>query len=492
MRTIADSRVPHGRSLIWALVESGGLSLLSLAVLIVVARLAGPVELGAFAIALGIVQVLTLVIDMLMHDAIIQRPRLHAAHLDTAFWICAALGVLLSAACWAMAPVVADLFDHPSLAPLLSVGGLSLAFSGFACVPIALMRRDLRFKPLAVRSLGGRLAGAVVAIALIVGGQGVWALVAQHVVQVAVAAVLVWPASAWRPGVKLSGRCLRQLVSFGVFSVGTRLVWLAGGRVFVLLVGSLAGVAAVGYLNIAQRLVDTLFDLLAGAAHNLALPVLSRRQSDRPALIRTYKLATEFTALTTVPIFGGLALCAAPLISVLLGDGWLTAAPIVWVLALGALLQFVFLFGPTTLTALGRPGIVLAISLLSLSAAMVALFTIKPADPVVAAALWVGRIVIGGPLAHWVIARLLEISPFTIARAVWIPLAGAAAMAAVLLAVEHVWLTPAPAWIHLLILVPLGAAVYGATTAVLGRGPVMRLLQFCLSAVRRPQPPPVA
>ena len=88
----AETGEHPGRSLIWSLLESGGLSVLSLAVLLLVARYIGPAELGVFAIAIGIVQMLAQAVEMLLHDAIVQRRDLHEDHLHTAFWTCLGAG----------------------------------------------------------------------------------------------------------------------------------------------------------------------------------------------------------------------------------------------------------------------------------------------------------------------------------------------------------------------------------------------------------------
>ncbi len=473
-----------GRSLIWALIESGGLSVLSLAVLLVVARLAGPGELGAFAIALGIVQILAMVVEMLLHDAIIQRPKLTPSHLHSAFWVCLVLGLGLSAACWFAAKPIGEIFESEQVAALLPIIGLSLAMSGAGCVPIAVLRREVRFRPLALRSLCGRLCGALVAVAMAASHYGVWSLVAQHLIQVFVSTLLVWPACPWRPALSFSPARLGELFSFGALSVGTRLVWTGSGRMFTLLVGNYLGVTAVGYLNIAQRVVDTLFDLLAGGAHNLALPIFSRRQEDRASLVRAYKQATEFSALATQPLFGGLAVCALPIIAVLLGETWLPAAPLVTMLAIGAMLQFLFLFGPTTLTALGRPGLVFAASLVNFFFVFAAFFLLRPDDVFEATALWASRIAIGGPILHLLVCRLLNCSPWLIVKIGWVPLGATIVMGATLALIDHHWLQHASAMTRLAMLVPLGAVIYGAALAVAGRASVLRLLDFAMAAIR--------
>ena len=482
MTTAARER--PSRSLIWALAESGGLSLISLAVLLIVAHRVGPAELGAFAIAIGIVQVLSLLVDMLVHDALIQRPRLSPRHLDTAFWTCAVLGIALCGLCWLAAPAAGALFDSAQVAAILPVAALSLAFSGFAAVPIAMLRRDQRFRPLALRSLVGRSCAAIAAVGLVATGAGIWALVVQHVAQVAISACLLWPATAWRPAARFSAGRLIELLSFGSLSVGTRLVWLGSARLFVLLVGNLLGVTAVGYINIAQRVVDTLFDLLAGAAQNLALPIFSRRQADRAHLVRAYAQATEFATLAAQPIFAGLAICAGPLIALLLGDTWLVAAPLVQVLALGALLQFMVLFGDPVIVSMGRPGVVFALSLLSFAFVIGGFFVAPPATPLDAMLIWVGRILLAAPILLAVLSALLELSPVHILRLTWLPLGATAIMAGVVFGVQGLWLGDRAPLVQLAVMVPLGIVVYGGAIALLGRHTLLRLVQFVWSGVR--------
>ncbi len=484
-----DMSAPHAsRSLLWAALESGGLSVLSLAVLLIVARLIGPSELGAFAIALGAVQILTLIVEMLVHDAIIQRRELDKDHLSTAFWTTMLLGLALAVACWFGADTFANLFDNPKVGLFLAILGLGLPLSGIAIVPIARLRRGMRFKALALRSLYGRLAAALTAIALAALGYGIWALIAQHLMQLAIGTILVCHAGGWRPSFRYVPARLGELVSFGAFSLATRSLWVTSVRLFTLAVGTVLGVAAAGYLSIASRIVDTLFDLLAGAADNFALPFFSRRQDNLPSLVSAYSTATEFSTLLTQPLFGGLALCAAPLVLVLLGETWLPAVPLVQVLAVGAMLQFLVLFGQAALNALGRPALIFMVSLVSVAMVPAGFLIAPPATAFDAVVLWVSRIAVGGPLMFAVICQLLKLSPGALLQVIWRPLVATAVMALVLTLVERHFLHAQPAWIALAGLVGIGAAVYCTTFAVLGRATLQRLFLFIGAGVRGTKP----
>ncbi len=477
-----------GRSLIWALVESGGLSVLSLIVLFVVARLVGPEELGLVSIALGVIQVLTVIVETSLHDAIVQRQDLTDDHLHTAFWTCTGLSLLFVAACWAGAPLLAELFGQPALADLLFVMSFGLAFTGIGAVPIAVLRRNFLFKQIAVRSLFARLAGAVAGIGLAIFGYGIWALVVQYLLQAIFNGLLVWPACPFRPQRRYSLARLRELLSYGALSVGSRIVWISSVRLFTLLVGYFLGVAAVGYINIAQRVVDTLYDLLGGAAYNLAFPFFARRQHDRGELHRAYYATNEFAAMTVPPIFAGLAVCAAPVVMLLLGDQWLPAVPMIQVLAAAAALQFILLFSNAAIMASGRPGILFCMSLVTFAFAIGGLLLLQPGDALGAALLWACRIVVSGPIIIFLAWRLLGISILKVARSVMVPFAATVAMAASLGWLWHAHLQHLTAIEALLVMVPLGVTVYGALLLLANRAALFRLVGFMMSGLRGVRP----
>jgi len=477
-----------GRSLIWALVESGGLSLLSLLVLFVVARLVGPEELGIVAIALGIIQVMTVILETSLHDAIVQRQDLTDDHLHTAFWTCTGLSALFVAACWFGAPLLAGLFDEPALTDLLRVMSFGLALTGIGAVPIAVLRRHFMFKQLAIRSLYARVAGAVAGIGLALMGYGIWALVVQYLLQATFNGILVWPACPFRPARRYSMARLRELIGYGALSVGSRIVWISSVRLFTVLVGYFLGVAAVGYINIAQRVVDTLYDLLAGAAYNLAFPFFARRQNDRAQLHRAYYATNEFAAMAVPPIFAGMAVCAAPIVLLILGEKWLPAVPLIQVLAAAAALQFILLFSNAAIMASGRPGVLFCLSLVTFVVAIGGLLLLQPGDAFGAAVLWACRIAISAPIMVYLTWRLLGISIPTVARSMLIPLAATLAMAVGLGWLWHSHLHELPALDALLVMVPLGVMVYGVLLMLVNRAALLRLIAFIVAGLRGAKP----
>lgn len=474
-----------GRSLIWAMVESGGLSFLSLIMLLIVARVIGPTEFGTVALVLGMLQILFVIVDTLLHDAIVQRRRLTSKHLDTAFWTCLSIGSLFTLACWAGAPLAAELFDSPLMERLLAVACFSLVIGSLGSIPLAVLRREKKFKPIALRSLYARLLGAAAALLLVVLDHGVWSLIIQYMVQIAFNALLVWPAVEWRPRLRFSPPHLYQLMSFGIFAVGSRIVWISSARLFMMFVGYFLGVTAAGTLNIAQRVIDTLYDLLAGAAYNLALPYFSKQQSDRQALVRIYKMTMDFGALTTFPLFIGLMVCAPLIVEVLLGSQWLPAAPLVRVLAIAATFHFVLLFAQVAIMALGRPVFVFTSSLLTFTLISGLFLIIQPETALGAALLWACRAALAGPWLLFTAHRLLGIATWQIAKVVAGPAAATLIMAGSVLALDHSLGMSTYPIIKLGLMISVGAVVYLASICVINGPSVGRLAGFILGGLTK-------
>jgi PST family polysaccharide transporter len=360
------------------------------------------------------------------------------------------------------------------------VAGISLATGSLGSVPLAVLRRDKKFKPIALRSLGARLAGALTALLFVLLGLGIWSLIAQYVVQTTLNAALVWPAVTWRPKFRFSFNDLIDLASFGIFAVGSRIVWISSARLFMMFVGYFLGVTAAGTLNIAQRVVDTLYDLLSGAAYNLALPYFSKQQGDSRALIRIYKSTMDFGALTTFPIFIGLMICAPLIMETFLGAQWLPAAPLVRVLAIAATFHFILLFAQVSIMAIGRPAFVFTSSLVTFVFIIVLFLIIRPETALGAAALWACRAVLAGPWMLSVAHRLLGISTWDVIKTIAAPAASVLVMVAVLLALGASQVEPANVILKLAMTVGVGAMVYLAAMCLTNAQSVGRLAGFIL------------
>ncbi|WP_162306048.1 lipopolysaccharide biosynthesis protein [Oleisolibacter albus] len=484
----SSNRAAAARNLVWVALESGGVSLISFATLLILARLIGPQEFGVAGLALSIVLLLYAAVEMLFHDALVQRPDLDAAHADSAFWTSVGAGVALMSGCWLAGPALEQSFAAPGLAPVLGVMSLCLPFAGVNGVLAALLRRDLAFKRVATRSLAGRMAGAVAGLVLALTGFGVWALVAQQVAMTAGSALALCLHPPHRLQLRVSQRHLLELLRFALPAFTAGFLWQANLRLFVLAAGLILGTTAVGYLTVAMRVVDTARGLLGSALHQLALPLFARRQSDRAALVRGFREATELAALVTQPLFAGLFALAPEVVAVCLGSVWEPSVPLIRVLCVVAMVQLLRQFGTVALTAVGRPGLLAWQNVLGLAVSLGLLLLAGPYGALAAMLAWAARFVAVVPFNALVVSRVAGIPVSDQMLPALLPVLASGLMAAALMAAR----ADSPAWLGnaeaILLLTLVGSVLYIMMVGLVDRGPLTRLLGFVRSALgpRRP------
>jgi len=343
------------RSASWGGVEAIARVAIQLASLVVLARILEPEDFGVAAIVTALLFWFNLIVEQGFAGAIVQREDLEDAHVSSAFWFSLGSGSVIYAGVWLAAPWIESLAHVPGLAALLRTCCLLLFASGPYGILVALFRRELRFRELALATSIGRIGGTVVAIGMALGGAGVWSLIGQRIGQyMAGLAALVW-FSTWRPRAVYSFARVRELGRYAVQSLAGELAYVGVNQFFLLLVGSFFGTAGLGYFNVACRVTASLSGVLETAYRQISMSVFSRQQTDAPALVRSVYTASQLSCVLAAPIFLGLFAVAPEVVALFIGEKWLVAVPLVRLVCLGCLCYFAQTSMDTAIDALGRP-----------------------------------------------------------------------------------------------------------------------------------------
>ena len=349
------SRSKTAKSLVWSTVENGGLAVISFVSLIVYMRLLSAADFGLFSAALALVELLGVLVTMLFHNALVQRPDVTESDFNTAFTATMALSLLMAAGCWAMAPLFAASMHQAGAARVLTWMGLVFPCSALSATLVARQRRLFAFRALALRSLVGRAVGGGIGIAAAFMGAGLWSLVLQQILIAAIGSLVLWIAADKTPRLQFRYGEFKQMIGFGALSVSGLFLSSSIRRVFTLLASSFLGVEAAGYLNLSFRVVDMFWAIAATAVGQVALPLMAGLQFEPDRLKRAYQASTQFSCLALYPCFVGLGAVAPDVVEVLFGHRWQPSSPYVTVLGFLVLLQVPRLVFTPLLTALGRP-----------------------------------------------------------------------------------------------------------------------------------------
>ncbi len=344
----------------WSYLLSAGRLGSSVAVTFLLAKLLGPTEFGLLAMATVFITVAQTIIQQGLVAAIVQRDRLTPEHLDAAFVVLVLAGLGIGLLTAAASPLWALLNRAPELTTICIALSPLVLLQGLSIVPEAVLRRELQFRAIAIRTLLAAVLSGAVGVILAFAGAGIWALVAQQLVNAAAGLVVLWLVCPWRPSRRPKLGAIRDLWAFSAHSANAGLGLMLSSKVDIIFTGLFFGPVATGIYRLAARLPDMMVDVTVRSIQQVALPSLSRRQRDRAGFAAHLNELQHLGAIAGLPVLGVLAATADPLVE-LLGSQWAgTAVPLRLLCLFGAVNVYGVLLGPA-LQAIGQPGKLAAI-----------------------------------------------------------------------------------------------------------------------------------
>jgi len=341
---------------IWSVVNSGAKHGMDLLVFLLLARWLAPEAFGLMALVSTAMVVAVTLAELGLTEALVQRKRLPGVVVDTAFWLLLGAAGALAAGLAVLAWPLSRAYGQPDLLPLVWALCPLVVVVALNTVPQALMQRELRFRPLALRGLAGTLAGGAAGLGLAWLGADVWSLVAQQLVAGVVGLALLWAQTDWRPRWRFSRAALRRLLGFGRHVLATRCLNVVASKVDDAVIGLVLGPVALGAYAVASRLRLALEQLFCQGVDAVALSAFSRLSAQRESLAQAYLGATRTALALALPVFLSAAWLAPACLPLIIGSHWEAAMAPLQALLLAGLLQSFLHFNHAVFRALGQPG----------------------------------------------------------------------------------------------------------------------------------------
>lgn len=312
-----------------------GRQILTLCIIVLLARLLTPEEFGAVAVITAVLALGLALQEAGLSAATVQRERLSNKAVSTMFWINASMGLTLTLLFAALAHPIADFLKQPELAAPCQVTSLTFLLNGLVAQHRALLQRSMRFVTTAWIDMGSALFGGLCAIAMALAGFGYWALVAQMLASdtlalLALVSVVRWPIT--RPA--LTGE-VREMVAFGASMLGFNLVVTVAYNLHVVLLGRGVGIAAAGIYTRAYALASIPQNLLQTAASHVALPKLSRARGDDVGFVAFYYSGVKLLSLVALPVALAFAVVGDQIALLIYGSQWGEVSDLLQIFSIG-------------------------------------------------------------------------------------------------------------------------------------------------------------
>ena len=322
-----DNKQKVVSNLIWRFMERFGSQLVAMVVQIILARMLDPAVFGTVAKVTIITTILLVFVDSGMANSLIQKKDPDDLDFSSVFYFNMAFCLVLYAGLFAAAPAIARFYDDAQLTAIVRVLGLTVGVAGVKNVQQAYVSKTLQFKRFFFATLGGTLLSAAVGIVMVFCGFGVWAIVAQQLTNVTVNTAILWLTVGWRPKRMFSFERLKGLLGYGWKLLVSGLLDTVYNKLREIMIAVFYTDADLAYYNRGMTYPNLLVENINASIDSVLLPVLSAEQDHKEQVRNMTRRAIRISTYVMMPMMMGLAVCAEPLIRLLLTDKWLPCVP---------------------------------------------------------------------------------------------------------------------------------------------------------------------
>lgn len=235
----------------------------------------------------------------------------------------------------------------------LWVFALSLPFQLVTASPLARLDRSLEFGRVAAVELTSLISYYLVAAPLALQGWGAWSLATGWLVQQTLSCILYHVAAGWLPRPAWDNAVLKRMLGYAISYSVAGWLWQVRGLVNPLIVAPLLGVEAVGFVNLAARIVEVL-TFTKNVIWRISIASFARLQDDRRKLTGVIGEGSELQTIAAglpLVLFSGLG---PEITHVVLGARWAPAQEMFPFIAVASLTQSLFALHNSALSVLKR------------------------------------------------------------------------------------------------------------------------------------------
>ena len=314
-------------NLIWRFLERFGAQIVAFVVSIILARLLDPVVYGTVALVTVFTTILQVFVDSGFGMALVQKKNSDEIDFSTVFYfnivICAFLYLIM----FILAPFIARFYDNEQLSLIIRILSLVLIISGFKSIQSVYVAKHLIFKKFFFATLVGTVISAGVGIFMAYKGYGVWALIAQNLLNQGIDTIILWITVGWRPKRVFSFKRLKSLFSFGWKLLASALLDVGYNQLRALIIGKKYSAEDLAYYNRGEQIPNLAISNINTSIDSVLLPSMSIAQEDKQRVKQMLKRSISVSSFVLLPVMAGIAVTADSLVAVLLTEKWNAAIP---------------------------------------------------------------------------------------------------------------------------------------------------------------------
>jgi len=342
---------------------------------IVLARLLTPFQFGIFGIASLVLGLLEMITETGVNVVLIQEKNKIDKYLNTGWVVSIVRGIMISLLIIIFTPLITSFFSSPYSKNILYLISIIPFIRGFVNPAIINYQKDLKFdNEFKFRSIVIAFeVFATVVFGIILRNENafVWGLIVSAVVEVILSFTLI----KLKPKFEFNIERLKFIISGGRWVTGAKIFDYLFSHGDDIVVGKLLGTYSLGIYQQAYRISSLPIIEVSETFQKVTFPTYSKMIDDnKEGLQKTYSKTLIATLFLIVPI--GLILFIFPtqVVLLLLGSNWLTAVPVLKVLAIFGVIKTIANSAFPLLLAKKRQDVVMLLTFVGILGLAISIF----------------------------------------------------------------------------------------------------------------------
>ena len=313
--------------LLWKFAERMAAQGVSFVVSVILARLLLPADYGMVALVLIFVNLANVFVSTGFSTALIQKSDADDTDYSTMLYCSFAVALIMYVILFFTAPLIESFFTQAGLAKVIRVLSLILIVNAFKSIQHAYVSSNMLFKRFFYSTLGGTVVSAVIGIIMAYHGFGVWALVAQNMINSTIDTIILYITVEWRPKLLFSLKKARSLMLYGWNITLGQLLSTGYNQIRSLVVGKIYTSADLAFYNKGEQIPQLITTNIDASVSSVLFPALSNENDDIQRVKALTRNAISTSSYVLFPIMFGLAAVAEPFVRLLLTEKWMFCVP---------------------------------------------------------------------------------------------------------------------------------------------------------------------
>jgi len=351
------------KGLFWKFSERFSAQIVSFIVSILLARLLLPSDYGIVSLVLVFIDLANVFVVNGFSTALIQNKNSDEVDFSTMFFSSLFISLLFYFIIFCSAGFIANFYDNLLIIPVVRVLALRIPLSAINSIQHAYVSRKMQFKKFFFSTIIGTIFSGVVGIVMALKGYGVWALVAQYLVNSIVDTIVLFFTIGWKPKFLFSYKRAKIMMNYGWKITLGAFVDELYIQVRALIIGKKYNSESLAFYNKGNQFPKLFITNINSSISSVLFPGMSNLSDNKAEVKQLCQKFIKNVSFLISPLMIGLYVVSPALISILLTEAWMPCLPFLRIACINYMLTPINSANLQAIKALGRSDVFLKLEI---------------------------------------------------------------------------------------------------------------------------------